>query len=250
MGTIERHEVILRELLAGNGHVRDLSARLGVSESTVRRDLKVLTDTGRATRTYGGAVAGNAEPTLWQKDQKFPEQKEAIAQLAAAQVDDGDTVIIDAGTTTGRLAWHLRNRQNLHVLTNGVNALLTLNESDGVDVTVLGGELRQRSQALQGAMAEEAIRSRSADKAFLGADGITAAHGISSRYPALSSLKRLMAERAEHVFILADHSKVGEKPFHFWTPLERPYTLITDSEATAERLRPFHDSPLATVLVA
>ncbi|PSL08062.1 DeoR family transcriptional regulator [Haloactinopolyspora alba] len=250
MDTAGRHEVILRELLHGNGHVLELSKRLGVSASTIRRDLKVLTDTGRVTRTYGGAVIGNSEPTLQQKDQKHPAQKEAIALLAATHVEDGETLVLDAGTTTGRLAWHLRHREGLHVVTNGVNAITTLRESDAVDVTVLGGELRHKSQALQGPIAEETLRSLSADTLFLGADGITAEHGVSNRYPALSSLKRLMVERAGRVYVLADHSKIGASPFHYWTPLERPYTVITDSDATAEQLRPFHDSDLATVLVA
>jgi DeoR/GlpR family transcriptional regulator of sugar metabolism len=173
-----------------------------------------------------------------------------IAALAASLVADAETVILDAGTTTGWLAWHLRDRSGLRVITNGVNTLLTLHEASDIEVVVLGGELRHTNQAICGSMAEENLRHVSADKAFLGADGVTAQRGISSRNMALNYLKKRMLERADEIFVLADHSKLGSRPFPFWTELDRPYTLITDSDATAEQLEEFRAAPLATVMVA
>lgn len=248
----ERRELILAELLNGNSHVVDLSRQLGVSPSTIRRDLDALTATGRVTRTYGGAVLGapQVEPTMQQKGLSFPRQKDAIAALAATLVADTETIILDAGTTTGWLAWHLRARSGLRVITNGVNALLTLHEARDIEVVVLGGELRHINQAICGSMAEENLRHVSADKVFLGADGVTADRGISSRNLALNYLKQRMVERAEEVFILADHSKLGIRPFPFWAELEGPYTLITDSGVSDEQLAEFHASPVATVIVA
>jgi DeoR/GlpR family transcriptional regulator of sugar metabolism len=248
----ERRELILAELLSGNGHVLDLSRRLGVSPSTIRRDLDALKVTGRVTRTYGGAMLGvpQVEPTLQQKGLSLPRQKDAIGGLAATLVADAETIILDAGTTTGWLAWHLRDRRGLRVITNGVNTLLTLHEAADIEVVVLGGELRHINQAICGSMAEENLRQVSADKAFLGADGVTAHRGISSRNMALNYLKKRMVEQADELFVLADHSKLGSRPFPFWTEFDRPYTLITDSNATAEQLEEFHAAPLATVMIA
>src|SRR5579884_3296250 len=155
-----RREVILAEVLAGRGTVAELSERLGVSPATVRRDLKLLAEQGQATRTYGGAVTGPraAEWTLGQKERHAGPEKDLIAAHAAALVADGDVLLLDAGTTTGRLAHHLRDRAGLTVLTNGINTLVTLSHCPDITLITLGGQLRHTSQALIGPLAEETLR--------------------------------------------------------------------------------------------
>jgi DeoR family fructose operon transcriptional repressor len=110
---------------------------------------------GSATRTYGGAApcARPIELTLAQKEQAGRDRKDAIAAHAASLVSAGDVLILDAGTTTGRLALHLRERAGLTVLTNGVNTLLTLREREGIELIALGGRLRHTSQAFLGPLA-------------------------------------------------------------------------------------------------
>lgn len=235
--------MVLREVLAGNGHVSELSRRLGVSPATVRRDLQHLSRTGRATRTYGGAVGGPRplELSLHQKDVRNQREKEAIARYAASLIADGDSVILDAGTTVGRLATQLRDRSDLTVFTNGVSSITTLSDSNGIALHVLGGQLRHISQAFIGPLAEIVLRHITADKAFLGVDGLSA-EGISCPTSAHSSLKGMMAARASEVFVLADHTKLLTRPYHYWAPLDRAFTLITDSGAAAEDLAAVRDA--------
>ena len=152
----QRRERILTEVLAGDGRVIDLSKRFGVSEATIRRDLHRLKQEGRVARTYGGAILNPhaVESSLDQKELHNFREKDAIARRATDFVGDGDVIILDAGTTTGRLAWYLRERSDLTVITNAVNILQTLCLAGGPEVVVLGGSLRRINQALLGALAE------------------------------------------------------------------------------------------------
>jgi DeoR family fructose operon transcriptional repressor len=252
MRAADRRDAILERVLAGTASATVLSEELGVSVSTIRRDLGQLAAAGRIARTYGGAMLAPPalELTLNEKERGFPAEKDAIAAAAAARVGPGETVIVDAGTTTGRLAWHLRDREDLRVVTNGVNTVATLATAEGIELIVLGGYLRPTTQAMVGGMAEDALRQLTVDKAFLGCDGVVAGRGLASPTLAQTHLKRLMLRQADEVFVLADRSKLGEQPFRFWTPLDRDYTLLTDDDATAEQLAPFEADTHARVLVA
>jgi DeoR/GlpR family transcriptional regulator of sugar metabolism len=248
----QRRERILTEVLAGDGRVTDLSERFGVSAATIRRDLHRLKLEGRVARTYGGAISNPhaVESSVDQKQLHNFREKDAIARAALAYVGDGDVIILDAGTTTGRLAWYLRERRDLTVITNAVNILHTMCSAGGPDVVVLGGGLRRITQALLGGLAESNLRRLRADRVFLGAEGLSASWGISCPGMGQSHLKQLMIAQASEAIVLADHSKLGRAPFAHCTELDRPYTLITDSDATATELAEFHASPLATVFVA
>lgn len=246
----ERREVVLREVLSGNGQVEGLSARLGVSESTIRRDLQRLVDDGHVMRTYGGAVAGSGmEPSLDEKAQAQRAEKAAIAAVAAAQIQPGETIILDAGSTTGALAWELRRRDRLTVFANGLNAVVTLYEHQSVRLIVIGGLLRTLTQSMVGPLAEESLRRVYADRVFLGGDGLTVEHGISSPTDAQSRLKGLMVEHARAVYVLADHTKLGALPFPSLTPLGLEYTLITTS-GNPDGLRPFQRAANIDVVLA
>lgn len=233
----QRRSLVLREVLSGRGQVEELSEHLAVSQATVRRDLQFLSDTGRTSRTYGGAIAvpRRLELSLQQKEVQNQSEKEAIARRAASLVQDGDSLILDAGTTVGRLALELRTREGLSICTNGVSSILTLAESDGISLIVLGGQLRPISQALIGPLAEATLSRITADKAFLGADGL-ASEGICCPTAAHGSLKGLMVQRSRDVIVLADHTKLGNRPYHHWAPFNRPFTLITDGAAPSQYL--------------
>lgn len=232
-----RRELILREVMAGRGQVSELSQQLDVSAATIRRDLQFLSDTGRTSRTYGGAIAGphRLELSLHQKDVLKQAEKGSIARLAASLVKDGESLILDGGSSVGRLAVELRRRESLEVFTNGVSSILTLCESDGISLVALGGHLRPIGQAFIGPLAELTLSRITVDKTFLGVDGL-AADGICCPTSAHGSLKSLMAARASEVFILADHSKLGYRPYHHWAPCNWPFTLITDAGASADQL--------------
>lgn len=253
MRASERRAEIDRILSAGGeAKVAELADRLHVTSSTIRRDLDRLRGEGKLTRTYGGAVGGahpGVRPLQPQRANQASRQKDAIGRWAAAQVAAGETIILDAGTTTGRAAHHLRDRDRLTVVTNGVAPMIELVQGSRVEVIVLGGTFRRLGQSLVGPLTELTLTRLSADKAFLGADGLVAARGINEASPVQTWCKELMAERARQVFVLADSSKIGRAPFDAWAPLDRPYTLVTDSGVTDEQLAPFRERGHVSIVV-
>ncbi|MBL1066652.1 DeoR/GlpR family DNA-binding transcription regulator [Streptomyces sp. 7-21] len=253
MRAAERRDLIVRTVASdGTVSVEDLASSLGVTPSTIRRDLALLTEQGAIARTYGGAITAQhvPEPSLGQRAALAVAEKERIAAWAADRIASGDTVILDAGTTTGRVARRLRTRTGLTVITSGLTVLLELRDAAGVEVVLLGGTLRRVSQGFAGPLAELALTRLSAGKVFLGADGLDARRGICEASLAQTALKELMAERAREVYVLADSSKLGQAPFTAWAPgpLRRPWTLVTDTGAAPERLAPFRELPACTVV--
>jgi DeoR/GlpR family transcriptional regulator of sugar metabolism len=244
----------IRRLTTAQGlvNVEQLAESFDVTPSTIRRDLSLLTERGELARTYGGAIATtqDSEATLGQRASMATAQKEQIARVAASFVSDGETLILDAGTTVGRLARRLRDRAGLTVITNGVTTLGELSDAEGVDVVCLGGDLRRISQGFVGPLAELTLSRLTADRVFLGADALHARFGICEASPVQTRLKELMMNRADHVYVLADSSKLGQAPFDAWAPLERPWTLITDGGADERELLPFRDLTGVRVLVA
>lgn len=244
MNPQQRRERILAWLSHEPARVDELADLLQVTESTIRRDLAHLRQQGHITRTYGGAAAAPSAPpppeaSLDERATLARRQKDAIARHATRYITSTRTILLDAGTTTGRLAHHLAHAKGLIVATNGLTVLNELAHADDVEVIGLGGRLRHVSQGFIGPTAEHAVRRISAQAAFLGADGLVAERGICEADPAQTSLKELMAAQAERIYVLADSTKLGHAPFDSWAPLEQPWTLITDDGATEEQLHPF-----------
>jgi DeoR/GlpR family transcriptional regulator of sugar metabolism len=136
------------------------------------------------------------------------------------------------------------------VVTTGLTTTNVLEQSTGVDLIVVGGRLRHISSGFVGPFAERVMADISADVAFLGADGVSAEHGLCEETPEQASLKRVMVERARELHVLADSTKLGVASAHWWTRIERPWVLVTDDGATEEQLEPFRASDLVTVHVA
>ena len=176
-----RRSRIMDLVLLGQTDAEALSATLDVSLSTIRRDLARLSADGRLLRTYGGAAPVSTllpEQPLSQRTATDRLQKRAIAAEAAALVQAGETVILDAGTTTGALAALLATRDRPRVVTNGLTAIQELAGAADIELICVGGQLRQVSLGFVGPHAERAMRRISASKVFLGADGVVAGRGI------------------------------------------------------------------------
>jgi DeoR family fructose operon transcriptional repressor len=240
-----RHERILELLQSSALDIERLAEVLQVSVATIRRDLGQLAEQGKITRTYGGAVLPptGLERSLQERAMIAKQEKEVIAQLAVAQVEDGDTLILDAGTTTGALARQLRRFRNLKVITNGFSVMLALAESDNIEVILLGGTLRYISYGVVGPYAELVLRRITAKKSFVSADGVVAGRGLCEATAEQASLKALMLQQAESVYILADSTKLGDSYSSFWTPFPEKWTLLTDAGATETQLLPFRALP-------
>ncbi|MFE0193343.1 DeoR/GlpR family DNA-binding transcription regulator [Streptomyces sp. NPDC058989] len=207
--TRRRRERMVELLGAGDISVHDLAGEFDVSLSTVRRDLATLAALGRITRTYGGAVDHRAvERTRYDKERTRRTEKDAIARAAAALVRSGDVVLLDAGTTTARVAHELRHRTDVTVVTNGLATLVELADAQ-VEVVVLGGRLRRPNEALLGTRTDQALRRLTPDIAFLGVDGLDPRRGINCPDLEQAALKETMAECARATWVLADQSKIG-----------------------------------------
>ncbi|TCO48152.1 DeoR/GlpR family DNA-binding transcription regulator [Actinocrispum wychmicini] len=208
----------------GARHIQELADRFRVSPSTIRRDLSLLARDGHVVRTYGGAV----ERDVREKLGRHAAEKDEIARNAADLVQDGEVIVLDAGTTTGRLATHLAHRE-LTVVTNGLTAIFALAESTTVDLIVLGGRLLHPDEAIVGATVTEQLRHIGADRVFLSTDGLSEQRGLCSPSLEQAHLKHAMLHCARHAYVLADRSKIGLEPFSFWTPLDRAHTVLTNA---------------------
>jgi DeoR family transcriptional regulator, fructose operon transcriptional repressor len=249
MKVTKRREAMLKAVLGGMNDVATLCEHFGMSEATVRRDLRALATDRRIVRTYGGAAAVGShepEPSLEERRISAREQKEAIAKAASAHIEDGDTVFLDGGTTTAALARHLADRASVRIVTNNLLVVGAL-AAGGLNVTLIGGEVRSSSMSTLGPLAQIALSRLSVDKAFLGADGVVAELGLCEATADQSFLKECVIRHAASVFVLVTADKVGRASQQHWTPLDRDWTLITDDAASAEQLEAFESRGDVTV---
>ena len=242
MKVAKRREAMLKAVLSGTNDVSALCEHFGMSEATVRRDLRALADERRILRTYGGAApsVGTHEPeeSLDTRRESFRAQKEAIARAAVLHIQDGDTIFLDGGTTTAALARYLVARRDVHVVTNNLLAVGILAPSE-VRVTLVGGDVRPGSLSTLGPLAQVALSRVSFDKAFLGADGVVAGRGLCEASAEQAWLKECVIRQAANVFVLVTSHKLDHASQQHWTPLERHWTLITDAAPNAPELVTF-----------
>jgi DeoR/GlpR family transcriptional regulator of sugar metabolism len=242
MSSRRRQEEIVRlATTTGLTSVDELSARFSVSPSTIRRDLAKLQSQGRLARIFGGAmpVGPEAEDSLRKRVQQAFDAKRGIARWAARQIGSGETVLLDSGSTVAALAHELRPARDLTVATTSLSVLQELSRAGSVHVECLGGTLRHLSEGFVGPLAEAALERMTFDRAFLGADGITAEDGICEADLQQTRLKELMARRADQTYVLAHAAKLGRRLFYAWAPLPKGWTLVTDVSADAAALAPF-----------
>lgn len=239
MFTDERRKVILASLsVHGSLSVGDLAKMVRSSDVTVRRDLRVLQDEGHIVRSRGGASiarAGMDEPTYRDKTVVAPGEKLAIAQEAASLIEDGDFIMLGAGTTTQALARMLRRRR-LMVATNSLLVADELTEATNVEVFVIGGVLRGNIHAMIGGDAERAIARMRLGKLFLSGNGLTAGAGLTTPNLHVASIDRAAVDSAEQVIALADHTKIGVESMVVTVPTDRIDTLVTDDGADGREI--------------
>jgi DeoR family fructose operon transcriptional repressor len=203
-----RHERLLRMLREeGVLPVTDIARRLRVSEATARRDLAELSDAGRLTRVYGGAVAREAaERPFADEEVDDLAAKDAVARLAARTVQDGETVLLDIGTTTLRLARLLHGRP-VTVVTSSLAVYEELRGDPEVALVLLGGEVRSTYRSLVGLLTEASLRQVYADRLFLGASGILPDGRVLDTTGVEVPVKRAMLASARRSVLLATAKK-------------------------------------------
>ena len=241
MLTDERRSLILDRLRTqGRVLAADLTAELGVSSDTVRRDLRELDDAGLLRRVHGGALPrhGDASPFA-SRQRRAPEAKASIARRAAACVHDGQVVVLDGGTTTLELARALRDDLRANVITTSPPIALALADHPGLEVTVVGGTLRPEALVTVGAAAVEALKVIRADIVFLGVCGLHPEIGVTTEDLEERHVKAAMIEGAGEVVALADHDKLGTAMPVVVAPMSAVTQLVTDADVSDAALVPY-----------
>lgn len=221
----QRRELVLRAVRGGTTHVGELAAAFGVSEMTVRRDLKDLARDGRLTRVHGGALSHD-RPFAQTAVERL-EDKDRIGAAAARLVEDGQTIMLDIGTTTLQLARHLRGRE-LTVITSNLAAYEELLPETGIELILLGGVVRRDYRSLVGVLAEDALRQLRADVAFLGASGIEPGLDVMDTTMVEVPIKRAMLRRADRAVLLADSAKFSMTGVMRVCRAAELHTVVTD----------------------
>jgi len=228
-----RHNIILDLNAQGEVSVDSLAKQFDTSEVTIRKDLAALESSGLLLRRYGGAVALPREITE-AKREDLSEQKRLIAKQAARLIRDHNRIIIDSGQTTSALVSELAEKKGLVVMTN---ALSIANEVHALEneptLLMTGGTWDATSEAFQGQVAEQVLRSYDFDQLFIGADGIDIERGTTT-FNELIGLSRVMAEVAREVIVMVESEKIAKKIPNLELSWQQVHTLITDDGLSNE----------------
>ncbi len=243
---------LLLELIARRGFatLEELVRLLGVSESTVRRDLESLDATGSIRRTHGGAVTSNevrSMPALEDRLSSAAAEKRAIGRATAALVEDGDTVLLDGGTTTVEVARALLGRP-VQVVTNSIPIANLMSASKQSDLILIGGYVSPRTGVAMGPPAVEMMRGIRVRKAVLGAGGVMA-EGVFNSNVLLVETERQMMACGQEVIIVADHTKFGRLSLSKLCGLDAIDAIVADP-AIPDAFRPLLEAAGVTLHIA
>lgn len=223
----------------GSARLEELSAALGVSTATVRRDLDAVTAGGRLRRVHGGAVAADQpadEPQFDVKAGAAAAQKERIAAAAVQLLKPADTIYLDSGSTVLALARLLHGWDRLTVVTNSLPVAAEL-AGRGPRIIVIGGELRARSRAIVGPMTRHVLEQLHVDRAVMGTYALSLEDGLTTTDPSEAYTKALVLTRSEQVILLADSTKLGTRSFAASGDLGEIDVLVTDAAIDAGTAR-------------
>ncbi len=248
-----RKKFILQELnRKGSVSVNEIVSKFNVSHMTARRDLADLEAEGYLIRNYGGAVKSQTVENLFMFSRRVnlkKKEKTAICKFTSQFINDNDTIFIDCGTTLFRLCKYIKSKNNLRVITNSLPVLSELINYPNISVSLLGGEVYPERKATYGAITERTIEEYHADKAFIGADGVSLKNGLSSYDEKEANITRKMASRADIVYLLCDSSKIEKDSYYIFTPLSIVDYLITDDGIERKLIRKYSSKGIK-ILVA
>lgn len=254
MYAAERQRAIL-DIIGRDGRVgvSDVAQLFDVSSETVRRDLGCLERSGQVRRVHGGAVPTAAvrglELGLAERDVTRAAEKLRIAHAAVALLPEaGGSILIDAGTTTARFAASLPIDRDLTVVTNAVPIAARLAALPNVDLRMLGGSVRGKTQAAVGYEALTALSNYRVDVAFLGTNAVSLDFGLSTPDSTEAAVKRAMAQAARRVVLLTDSTKFGDEQFIRFAPMDTVSAVVTDRNLSTEILRQLEDKEIEVVL--
>jgi DeoR family transcriptional regulator, fructose operon transcriptional repressor len=216
----------------GEVSVKDLATLVATSEITIRRDLIALAKDGLIYRTHGGALRidlAKSPIDFVNKSAQNVEKKDFICRIAAQEINDGDIIFMDCGSTVFRLCQFIKNK-SIRVITNSLPVIYELTGTS-VCLTMVGGEIDTQRQAVHGTTALEHIKRYNADKAFLGVDGIST-KGLSAKSEREAEITLAMMQQAQTTYLLCDSSKINKDQYLYFAELSTINFLITDADDT------------------
>lgn len=234
-----RDEIIELIQLQGKVKVADLSAKYGISEVSVRKDLEALEAEGHLTRIHGGAVGMNKLYVNMDLTERFKTNaaaKREVAELAAKFIDDNDTIMMNAGTTLTYVLRALRGKKNISIVTNSIQNATEAALYPAFNVILLGGELDSKYQFTYGRDAIHQLENYHATKCILSVDGISAESGLTLYYSNEAELARRMNESSDMTIVVADSSKLGKNVFARITDASKTDVLVTNKSQNSEEL--------------
>lgn len=233
-------------------HIAELADQFGVSEVTIRRDLRALEGKHQIERTRGGALLGHrelAEVSLSEREVVNREEKQRIGRAAAQYVRNGDTIIIGGGTTTAELARNILDRKDVLVITPTINIAAILADAPQVTVLITGGILLGREMTLAGHLGEQALRALHADKLFFGVNAVSLERGLTSAHPSEIGVDLAMLKAADERILLVDHTKFGSASTCVIGELTLLDRIITGSQISSDTAHALRESGIDLVCV-
>lgn len=248
MLAVERRNRILESLKVNQAiTVSELCILLEASEATIRRDLTLLETEGKLERTHGGALVNetrlNTEDLISQKETLLRDEKAYIAHKAFETLVDGDSIILDGGTTTYELAKLIgKSNLKLTVISNSTIVFKELNMNPNLDLIIVGGKVRTNTLAAVGPIAQESFKRFNVEKVFLGTNGVSIDAGLTTTDLDEAMIKSSMIQCAKTRILLADHSKFNKVYLNTFASLSMIDMIITDSQTDQVILKAIIDS--------
>ena len=229
--TLSKREKQILDLIAADPSltIACISETLGVSTVTVRANLGRLEDQGLVIRSRGGASPA-FHPDILRRLKSEKDVKNRIAKAAAALVKEGDTIMIEAGTTTALIAKYLMGKRNIRIVTNSTLILPYARTNPGIDLSVIGGTFHPETESMVGPAALEELNSFYVKMAFVGTDGFTLENGLSSYFQEGAAVLKKVVQRSEKTILVADSTKYGRTGFVSILPISSVEKIITDTD--------------------
>ena len=251
MFAIERQQRILEKLKEdGAVSVSKLSTEFSVAEETIRRDLEKLEKQEKLLRTHGGAVAiddNKYEPSIEKRRKINVEGKEKVAVLAAQLISPGETIFLDASTTTYFIARELRKMQNITVITNSLQTIAELSENKDIKVIGTGGMVGENGSFV-GSLAENSVREKYvADKIFFSSRGVTSERGILDSNEQECAMKKCMMENSCKKIYVCEHTKIGRIGFAKLASFEEIDCFVTENRIDNEWLKKMEEAGVEVI---
>jgi DeoR/GlpR family transcriptional regulator of sugar metabolism len=255
----EERLIKIMELLKRESKVEvdKLTEYFQVTGSTIRADLRELENRNLILRTHGGAMLKemldeglrkDRDPVYEKRILQNHQLKEAIGKVTAGLIKDGESIMLDDGSTTLEVARHLSPDKQINVVTNGLNICLELASHPNVQVIATGGTLKKEDLSYHGRVAEDVVTRFHTDKSILGASGIAIKEGMTTPTEQKAELKKVMIQHGQQVIVIADHTKLMQVSFVPVCQLDKIHILVTDSQAPPEVVKMFRKHGMEVIL--